>query len=72
MQLKMRDFFIDIRSIPNEIKMDRICTSSVSCGSGEMENDATDGEFGATRIDIAPFTANKHTACTIACATAFQ
>ena len=42
MQLKLREIFIKIISFPNEIKMRRICTLNISCGSGEMVR----GEFG--------------------------
>ena len=33
------------KSLPNELKMCRISTSNVSCGSGEMVSGATGGEF---------------------------
>ena len=36
MQLKLIDFLKTNGSLQNEIKMCRICTSNVSCGSGEM------------------------------------
>ena len=45
MQLKLRDFMTRINSLSDEIKMCRICTSYVSCGSGEMLSGATGGEF---------------------------
>lgn len=38
-------YTIEIGSLPNEIKMYRICTTNLSCGSGEMVNGATGGEF---------------------------
>ena len=49
MQLKVRDFLTAIRSAPNEIKMCRICTINVSCGSCEMVSGATGGEFATVR-----------------------
>ena len=48
MQLKLGDFLKTIRSLPNEIKMCRICTTNVSCGSGQMVCGATGGEFETT------------------------
>ena len=45
MQLKYRYFLTNIRSLPNDINIRRICTSNVICGSGEMVSGATCGEF---------------------------
>ena len=54
MQLKLRDLLTEIRSLPNEIKMCRICTSIVSCGSGEIVTGATGEEFVSTLPTVAP------------------
>ena len=45
MQLELGDFFTKIKSLANEIKMCRIYTSHVSCGSGEIVNGATGGSL---------------------------
>ena len=48
MQLKLRDFLAtEFRSLPNEIKMCRTCTSNVSCDTGEVVIGATGGQFEA-------------------------
>ena len=50
--LQLRDFLTKNRSVPNEIKMCRICMSNVSCGRGEMVGSATGGEFGTSLIRL--------------------
>ena len=54
MQFKLRDFLNKIRSLRNEIKMCRICTSNVSCDSGEMVSGATGGEFAQPPVGPTP------------------
>ena len=36
----------NIRSLTNEIKMCKICTSNISCDSGEVVSGASGREFG--------------------------
>ena len=50
-KLKLGDFLKKIRSLTNEIKMCRICTSNVSCGSGDMGSSATGRELGICHWD---------------------
>ena len=38
--LKLGDFLINIESLPREIKMYRICTAKISCGSGYIVSGA--------------------------------
>ena len=45
MQSKLRDFLKKNRSLPNQIKMRRICTSNVNSGIGEMVSGASGGRF---------------------------
>ena len=50
MQLKLRDFWKKNMSVPNEIKMSRICISNVSCCRGEMSSGATSGELTSIKV----------------------
>ena len=45
MQLKLRYILINIRSVPNEIKLCKVCISNVTCGSVEIASGATGVEF---------------------------
>ena len=52
MQLELRHVLIKVRTLLNEMKTCRICTSSVSCGIDDIVRRATGGEFDGINIDI--------------------